>query len=144
MEIYFAVQSNFEYQEYASKETALVATDFLVIVDDSAESKRRLIFKNESGNSRVFISRNWTFEFKEFSRNTIGNFACVTMTDPAGRIKRTKYLINKDWKWTILHEALNAFLKYSAEQDLRTVELLEENQKLKKEITEMKKNSSSK
>ena len=136
---YFAVQPNYECRgEYISKETALNDTDFLVINDDSAESKRTLIFKNEDGNSRIYISKGWKFEFNGFSRWPAGNFILARMVDPTGRIRETKFLIEKDWKQALLHGAIKTFLKYSSERDFRTVELLEENEKLRNEIIELR------
>ena len=44
------------------------------------------------------------------------------------------------WKFTLLNDVLKTFHNYSSEQDLRTVELLEEIEKLKNEIAELRKN----
>ena len=154
-ERYFAVQPNLSYQEYETKETALTATKFLIIVETltgvpksngwySNSKNYETLFINANDLTTTYVYNGWKLEymgpityFGGLAEGG-GKYMRIKIADPTGALKTFDYFAD-DWISTFLQFAYRRFLKYSAEKDLRTVELLEENEKLKNEIAELKK-----
>ena len=149
---YFAVQPNFEYREYVSLETAISATDFLVITNSIPSTKPgqpyELLFHNNGLPSPIYEYNGWKYEYiKAWHKtgNGTGYGIRVKIIDPTGEVKEINLQLGKltnyfdNWIRAFLNNGIEIFRKYSSERDLRTVELLEENEKLKKEIAELRK-----